>query len=105
MNRYIIAARSVCFGLLLEVSLYAPCARHRRRVNIFGDYPLRNMSTHTVLTPRARLFHHDPFRQILLMSWFSSTDLGAPRLATFSIARPTHSVVVTYFGKSGFHNG
>src|ERR1700730_2199294 len=47
----------------------------------------------------------DPFRQILLMSWFSTTDLKAPRLATFSIARPTHSVVVTYFGKSNFHTG
>jgi hypothetical protein len=48
---------------------------------------------------------HDPSRQILLMYWFSSTGLGEPRLATFSIARPMHSVVVTYFGKRNFHNG
>jgi len=54
-------------------------------------------------TPSTR--GHDPSKQTLLMSWFSNTDLGAPRLATFSIARPRHSVVVTYFGKSDFHTG
>ena len=54
----------------------------------------------TQLTPS-----HDPARPILSMSWFSSTDFGAPRRATFSIARPMHSDVVTYFGKSNFHTG
>jgi hypothetical protein len=48
---------------------------------------------------------HDRSRQTRLMSWFPSTGLGAPRLATYSIARPTYSVVVTYFGKSNFHTG
>ena len=40
-----------------------------------------------------------------LMSWFSSTRLGAPRFATSIITRPKCSVVVTYLGKSAFHSG
>jgi signal transduction histidine kinase len=54
---------------------------------------------------RSQTSDHDPSLQIMLMSSFSRTDLVAPRLAMFSIARPTHSVVVTYFGKSNFHTG
>src|SRR5260370_9139805 len=63
----------------------------------------RDQNRRVMACPRKR--GHDPSWQILLMSWFSHTDLGAPRLATFSIARPTHSVVVTYFGKSNLHTG
>ena len=46
-----------------------------------------------------------PLHQILLMSWFSSTRFGAPSLAILIIARPTCSVVVTYFGMRTFHTG
>lgn len=44
-------------------------------------------------------------RASALISAFSSTDFGAPCRAAWSMARPTHSVVVTYFGKSAFHTG
>src|SRR5690348_1845030 len=41
------------------------------------------------------VFHFESFAHILLMSRFSRTGLGKPRLVTLSIARPKHSVVVT----------
>ena len=40
-----------------------------------------------------------------LMSQFSSTRFFAPFLATFSMARPTRSVVDTYFGKLALSHG
>src|SRR6201987_5904417 len=41
------------------------------------------------------VFHFESFAQITLMSRFSRTGVGKPRFVTFSMARPTHSVVVT----------
>jgi hypothetical protein len=41
------------------------------------------------------MFHFESFAHMTLMSRFSRTGLGKPRLVTFSMARPTHSVVVT----------
>ena len=41
------------------------------------------------------VFHFESFAHITLMSRFSRTGFGKPRLVTFSMARPTHSVVVT----------
>src|SRR5208283_4062644 len=41
------------------------------------------------------VFHFESFAHMTLMSRFSRTGLGKPCLVTFSIARPTHSVVVT----------
>ena len=41
------------------------------------------------------VFHFESFAHITLMSRFSRTGFGKPRIVTFSMARPTHSVVVT----------
>ena len=41
------------------------------------------------------VFHFEFFAHITLMSLFSRTGFGNPRFVTFSMARPTHSVVVT----------
>jgi hypothetical protein len=41
------------------------------------------------------VFHFESFAHITLMSRFSRTGFGKPRLVTFNMARPTHSVVVT----------
>ncbi len=40
-----------------------------------------------------------------LISLTSNTCRGHPRFVTFSIARPTHSVVVAKFGNKGLHSG
>src|SRR5947209_15219125 len=44
-------------------------------------------------------------RYTRLMSMFSSTGLGAPDFAALTIARPTCSVVVTYFGHALYNAG
>lgn len=47
----------------------------------------------------------DPARASSVRSQLSRTRLGAPDAATRSIASPTSSVVVTYFGNNAFQTG
>lgn len=86
-----------------------------RRVGGFGWQELRVCSKYGAnrhfvsvdfegrIIVEAPLSHSLPAKA--MMSGFSSTGFGAPCFATSSIARPTSSVVVTYFGKSALKAG
>src|SRR5215470_7407922 len=46
------------------------------------------------------VFHFEFFAHMTLMSRFSRTGFGKPHFVTFSMARPTHSVVSRSSGKA-----